>query len=103
MNHPPPSPLSGRRVVLAGLVCGAAGLAIALFLRAIVANTTVRLSSRELFWSTVLMGGFGVVAGMALTAVHQLQHHNPDPEYRRASRSRPMGERATREGKEPRR
>jgi hypothetical protein len=102
MNDPPPppvrqsgsqQPLSGRRVVLAGLVCGAAGLAIALFLRAIVANTTVRLSSRELFWSTVLMGGFGVVAGMALAAVRQLQRHNPDPEYRRSRRSRPMGER----------
>lgn len=48
---------------------GATGLAIALFLRAIVANSTVRLTSRELFWSTVLMGGFGVVAGMALAAL----------------------------------
>ena len=91
-SPPPPPPLSGRRVVLAGLVCGGAGLAIALFLRAIVANTTVRLTSRELFWSTVLMGGFGVVAGMALAAVHQLQRHNPDPEYRRVSRSRPRGQ-----------
>ncbi|MFM7642144.1 MAG: hypothetical protein ACKO45_11425 [Cyanobium sp.] len=110
MSPPPPErpsrsqqpPLSGRRVVLAGLVSGAAGLAIAMFLRAIVAHTTVRLSSRELFWSTVLMGGFGVVAGMALAAVRQLQRHNPDPEYRRASRFPPMGERASREGKEPR-
>jgi hypothetical protein len=42
------------------------------------------------------------VAGMALAAVRQLQHHNPDPEYRRSRRSRPMGERATREGQEPR-
>jgi hypothetical protein len=90
---PPPSALSGRRVVLAGLVCGAAGLAIAMFLRAIVANTTVRLSSRELFWSTVMMGGFGVVAGMALAAVRQLQLSNPDPEYQRSPALRPRGPR----------
>jgi hypothetical protein len=111
MSQPPPehhtrrstqTPLSGGRVVLAGLVSGAAGLAIALVLRAIVANSTVRLTSRALFWSTVLMGGCGVVAGMALAAVRQLQYHNPDPEYRRSRRSRPMGERATREGQEPR-
>ncbi|MCS5694022.1 hypothetical protein NZK33_18855 [Cyanobium sp. FGCU-6] len=88
-------PLSGRKVVLAGLVCGAAGLAIALFLRAIVANTTVRLSSRELFWSTVLMGGFGVVAGMALAAVRQLQQSSIEPEYHR--------HRALRQHPEPRR
>jgi hypothetical protein len=89
----PPPPLSGRRVVLAGLVSGGAGLAIALFLRAVVANTTLRLTSRELFWSTVLMGGFGVVAGMALAAVNQLQRNNPDPEYRRSSSPRPTGQR----------
>jgi hypothetical protein len=111
MSAPPPPvrqtgspqpPLSGRQVVLAGLVSGATGLAIALVLRAIVANSTMRLTSRALFWSTVLMSGCGVVAGMALTAVRQLQRHNPDPEYRRSRRSRPMGERATREGKQPR-
>jgi hypothetical protein len=93
-------PLSGRKVVLAGLVCGATGLTIAMFLRAIVANTTVRLSSRELFWSTVLMGGFGVAAGMALASVRQLQRHNPDPEYHRANRS--VGRLATRHRKERR-
>ncbi|MFN7819927.1 MAG: hypothetical protein ACK6BM_14855 [Cyanobacteriota bacterium] len=85
-------PLSGRRVVVAGLVSGAAGLAITLFLRAIVANTTARLPSHELYWSTVLMGGFGVVAGMALEAVRQLQRHNPDPEYRHTTRARPTGQ-----------
>jgi hypothetical protein len=83
-------------VVLAGLVCGGAGLVIALFLRAIVATTTLRLTQRELFWSTVLMGGFGVVAGMALAAVNQLQRHNPDPEYRRRTSSRPTGQRGGR-------
>jgi hypothetical protein len=93
MSPPTPPPLSGRRVMLAGLVSGGAGLAIALFLRAIVANTTLRLTSRELFWGTVLMGSFGVVAGMALAAVHQLQRHNPDPEYRHSNRVRPTGQR----------
>jgi hypothetical protein len=38
------------------------------------------------------MGGFGVVAGMALEAVRQLQRHNPDPEYRHTTRARPTGQ-----------
>jgi hypothetical protein len=78
-----PSPLSGGRVVGSGLICGLAALAIALFLRAVVANTPTRLSPSALFWSTVLIGGSGVVAGMALEAVRQLQAANPDPAYRR--------------------
>ena len=82
-SGPPQLPLNGRRVVAAGLIAGTGGLAIALFLRAIVANTPVRVSSYTLFWSTVLVGGFGVVAGMAVEAVRQLQESNPDPEYRR--------------------
>lgn len=86
-----PSPLSGRRVVLAGLVSGAAALALALFLRAIVANTPVRITSYTLFWSTVLMCGFGLVAGMALEAVRQLQRNNPDPDYHRSPALRPRG------------
>jgi hypothetical protein len=82
------APLSGRRVVLAGLISGAAGLAVALFLRAIVANTPVRVSSYTLFWGTVLLGGFALAAGMALEAVRQLQQSNPDPAYRPPSRGR---------------
>ena len=70
-----------------GLVTGAAGLAIALFLRTVVAHTPVRVSERTLFWDTVLVSGFGVVAGMAVEAVRQLQRHNPDPAYRRGRRS----------------
>jgi len=85
---PPSPPLSGRRVVAAGLIAGTGGLAIALFLRAIVANTPVRVNSYTLFWSTVLAGGFGVVAGMAVEAVRQLKESNPDPEYHRESRAR---------------
>lgn len=41
----PLAPLSGRRVVVAGLISGAGGLAVALLLRAIVTNTPVRVSS----------------------------------------------------------
>ncbi|MEB3333420.1 MAG: hypothetical protein VKP70_00380 [Cyanobacteriota bacterium] len=100
MNSPPPpgrptgrqrTPLSGGRVVLAGLMSGAAGLAIAWFLGSIVATTTARLPSRWLFWSLVLMGGFGVLAGMAVEAVHQLQRNNPDPAYRHPRSTRPAG------------
>jgi len=83
-----PGSLSGRRVVLSGLVCGAVGLAIALFVRALLANTSVRLPSTSLFWGTVLGSGFAVVAGMALEAVRQLQRSNPDPAYRHGRRAR---------------
>ncbi len=79
----PPSPLNGRRVVSAGLVIGTISLAIALFLRALVANTPVRVSASALFWSTVLAGASGLLAGMAVEAVRQLRDHNPDPEYQR--------------------
>jgi hypothetical protein len=87
-SEPPSRPLRGGRIVAAGLIAGTGGLAIALFLRTIVANTPVRVSSYTLFWSTVLVGGFGVVAGMAVEAVRQLQESNPDPEYRRQHQAR---------------
>ena len=86
-----PSPLSGGRVVVAGLVGGTGGLAIALMLRALVANTPVRVSSYTLFWSTVLVGGFGLVAGMGVEAVRQLQERNPDPAYRHGRGGRGRG------------
>ena len=35
----------------------------------------------------VLVSGFGLVAGMAVEAVRQLQLSNPDPEYQRGRRS----------------
>lgn len=41
-----------------------------------------------LFWSTVLLGGFPLAAGMALEAVRQLQQSNPDPAYHRPPRGR---------------
>jgi ABC-type hemin transport system substrate-binding protein len=74
-------------VVASGLVGGAAGLAIALFLRTVVAHTPARISEHTLFWDTVLVSGFGLVAGMAVEAVGQLQRNNPDPEYHRGRRS----------------
>jgi hypothetical protein len=46
------------------------------------------VNSYTLFWSTVLAGGFGVVAGMAVEAVRQLQESNPDPEYHRQLQAR---------------
>ena len=83
----PLRPLSGGRVVASGLVTGAAGLAIAMFLRTVVAHIPVPVSERTLFWDTVLLSGFGLVAGMAVEAVRQLQLSNPDPEYQRGRRS----------------
>ncbi|MFN9692404.1 MAG: hypothetical protein ACK52U_08500 [Synechococcaceae cyanobacterium] len=81
-----PRPLSGRRVVAAGLVSGTIGLALSFFLQAVVANTPVRITSMALFWSTVLLSCIGFGAGMALEAVRQLSENNPDPAYRRRSR-----------------
>lgn len=87
----PLRPLSGGRVVASGLVTGAAGLAIAQFLRTVVAHTPLRVSERTLFWDTILVSGFGLVAGMAVEAVRQLQLSSPDPEYQRGRRSRGRG------------
>jgi hypothetical protein len=81
---PAPCPhLSGRRALSAGLLTGVVGLAIAQFLRAIVANTPLRITPEALVWSTVVLGGFGVVAGMAVEAVRQLQESSPEPDYHR--------------------
>jgi hypothetical protein len=73
------------------LVTGSAGLAIAQFLRTVVTHTPVRVSERTLFWDTILVSGFGLVAGMALEAVRQLQLSSPDPEYQQGRRSRGQG------------
>jgi hypothetical protein len=83
MAAPSPPPLSGRRVLCAGLLTGLGGLAIAFFLRSIVANTPLRVTPEALFWSTVVLAGFGTVAGMAVEAVRQLQESNPEPAYHR--------------------
>jgi hypothetical protein len=80
---PKPSPLHGRRVLGSGFVVGAICLGIALFLRALIANTPTRVSETKLFWATLLAGASGLLAGMAVEAVRQLRDHNPDPDYRR--------------------
>jgi hypothetical protein len=91
MSAPSP-PLSGRRVLCAGLLTGLGGLAISLFLRSIVANTPLRITPQALFWSTVVLTASGALAGMAVEAVRQLQETNPDPEYhRQAARGRRSG------------
>lgn len=83
MRASPPGPLCGRRVVAAGLVAAMGGLALALFLRTLIATTPTRLSDGSQFWGTVLLGVSGLIAGMAVEAVRQLQSANPDPAYRK--------------------
>jgi NhaP-type Na+/H+ or K+/H+ antiporter len=78
-----PSPLNGRRVLGAGLVIGGISLAIALFLRALIANTPTRVTEATLFWVTLLAGVSGLLAGMAVEAVRQLRDRHPDPAYQR--------------------
>jgi NhaP-type Na+/H+ or K+/H+ antiporter len=78
-----PSPLNGRRVLGAGLVIGGISLAIALFLRALIANTPTRVTEATLFWVTLLAGVSGLLAGMAVEAVRQLRDRHPDPAYHR--------------------
>lgn len=93
----PPAPLRGGRVVTAGLVAALGGLALAMLLRALIATTPVRPSDYSLFWGTVLLGLSGLIAGMAVEAVQQLQSRCPDPEYRRG-RQRHGQRRSPRQG-----
>ncbi len=86
-----PSPLNGRRVLGAGLAIGGISLAIALFLRALIANTPTRVTEATLFWVTVLAGASGLLAGMAVEAVRQLRDHHPDPAYKRRRPGRRPG------------
>jgi hypothetical protein len=90
---PQPSPLNGRRVLGAGFLVGGICLAIALFLRALIANTPTRVTDTKLFWGTLLAGASGVLAGVAVEAVRQLRDHNPDPDYRRQRQGRRPGSR----------
>jgi hypothetical protein len=71
----------GRQILVVGLIGAALGLAMALFLRRIVARTPAQMSPSALFWLLVLLPGFGLVAGMAIEAVRQLQVASPEPEY----------------------
>ena len=84
----PPGPLCGRQVVVAGLVAAVGGLAVAMVLRALIATTPARPSEYSLFWGTVLLGVSGLIAGLAVEAVRQLQSRSPDPEVRRGRHRR---------------
>ena len=84
----PPGPLCGRQVLVAGLVAAVGGLAVAMVVRALIATTPARPSEYSLFWGTVLLGVSGLIAGLAVEAVRQLQSRSPDPEYRRGRQRR---------------
>ena len=70
-------------MVVAGLVAAVGGLAVAMVVRALIATTPARPSEYSLFWGTVLLGVSGLIAGLAVEAVRQLQSRSPDPEYLR--------------------
>jgi hypothetical protein len=93
----PPGPLCGRQVVVAGLVAAVGGLVVAMVLRALIATTPARPSEYSLFWGTVLLGVSGLIAGLAVEAVRQLQSRSPDPEVRRG-RQRQGRRRGPRQG-----
>jgi hypothetical protein len=82
--RPPDQPQTrfrGRQILAVGLIGAALGLAFALFLRRIVARTPAQMSAAALFWLLVLLPAFGLIAGMAIEAVRQLQVASPEPEY----------------------
>jgi hypothetical protein len=78
---PPQRRFRGRQILAVGLIGAGLGLAMALLLRRIVARTPAQISPSALFWLLVLLPGFGLVAGMAIEAVRQLQVASPEPEY----------------------
>ena len=71
----------GRQILAVGLVGAGLGLGLALMLRRIAARTPAQISATAQFWLLVLLAGFGLVAGMAIEAVRQLQVASPEPEY----------------------
>jgi hypothetical protein len=78
---PPPARFRGRQIVAVGLIGAGLGLAMALLLRRIVARTPAQMTATALFWLLVLLPGFGLLAGMAIESVRQLQVASPEPEY----------------------
>ncbi|MCP9849850.1 hypothetical protein [Cyanobium sp. Morenito 9A2] len=83
----PPVPLRGRQVLLAALIGGALGAAMALMLKTVVSNTPAQVSPRTYLIFFVIFCAFGAVAGLTLEAVRQLQERNPDPAYHRQPRT----------------
>lgn len=80
-SPPGPSGFRGIQVLWVGLVGGAGGLTVGLFLRTIVARTRTSLPDYALFWLVLVLGVMGALAGMAVEAVRQLQSGSPDPAY----------------------
>jgi hypothetical protein len=76
-----PSGFRGSQVLWVGLLGGAGGLMVGLFLRTIVARTPTSLPDYALFWLLLVLGVMGALAGMAVEAVRQLQSGSPDPAY----------------------
>jgi hypothetical protein len=77
--------------VLAALLAGGLlGVAIALLLQAVSARTATPLSPTRAFWQLGLFAFAGGLSGFAISAVRALQASNPDPDYHRARRPRPL-------------
>lgn len=84
-NRPP------ERLVLAALLAGGLlGLAIALLLQAVGARTATPLSPTRALWQLGLWTFAGGLSGFAISTVRALQAANPDPDYHRARRPRPL-------------
>jgi hypothetical protein len=79
-----------------GLIGAAIGLGAAQLLRRLVASTPAQITPSAQSWLLVLLSGFGLLAGLSIEAVRQLQMTSPDPAYRghgsrSGRRDRPSG------------
>ncbi len=84
-------PRPTRRRVLAALLAGALlGAALALLLQAAIARTATPLSPARALWQLWLLAFAGGLSGFALSTVTALQDANPDPDYHRLRRPRPL-------------
>ena len=64
---------NGAAATLAGLVGGAIGLAVALFLRALILNTPAQVRPSTFFWWFVLLTVAGALWGLATQTMKQLE------------------------------
>jgi xanthosine utilization system XapX-like protein len=64
------------------------GLLIAFFFTLLVANSPVTLPARRIFWLYLLSAASGVLVGLAIESIRQLQQSSPDPAYHKARESR---------------
>lgn len=84
-------PRPTNRRVLAALLAGALlGAAVALLLQAAIARTATPLSPVRALWQLWLLALAGGLSGFALSTVTALQASNPDPDYHRPQRPRPL-------------